>query len=166
MASQEQVKEYLAHWFQLGKPIVLANGKAECLPYPIFHGYRYSQAFEECWQQIMSNDGEGCYLKGTHETIAMMLTAAWDVHPCARCRMPIVVPTLGLNDNPCPCNDLKTWPNTDMPMPRSQVSDAEHLDQLRQRLNQVKGRESIEGRGTYDLPADAANIFSSWRGTS
>lgn len=36
MATKQEVKEYLAYWFQLGKKVVVGNGKATFLPQPVF----------------------------------------------------------------------------------------------------------------------------------
>ncbi|MBE9110886.1 hypothetical protein IQ273_15845 [Nodosilinea sp. LEGE 07298] len=139
MASQDQIRNFLAHWFQLGKPVVLAENRGECLPDPVFQSSRYSQSFEDCWHQIMVTSGQDCYLKGTSQSIAEMLSPAWEVTPCARCEMPVAVPTLGIMSSLCPCNDLPSWPNTDMPMPRTAVDNQQHLTDLRQRLGNVKG---------------------------
>ncbi|MGB3200475.1 MAG: hypothetical protein WBA99_06215 [Nodosilinea sp.] len=135
MASQDQIRNFLAHWFQLGKPVVLAENRGECLPSPIFQDGRYSQSFEDCWHKIMVTSGQDCYLQGTSQSIAEMLSSVWDVTPCARCEMPIAVPTLGVMSALCPCNDLPTWPNTDMPMPRKAVDNEHHLTGLRLRLS-------------------------------
>ncbi|HEY9738150.1 MAG TPA: hypothetical protein V6D06_17785 [Trichocoleus sp.] len=136
MASEKQVREYLAHWFQLGKPIVLNNGQTECLPYPIYFENRYSQAFEECWQQILQTGGQGCYLKGTSQTIDKLLSSAWAVIACARCSMPVPLPDLGYTSDLCPCNDLAGWPNIEAPQPRPAVDSRKHLSALQQRLEQ------------------------------
>ncbi|WP_199305948.1 hypothetical protein [Pseudanabaena sp. FACHB-2040] len=165
MASPEQVREYLAHWFQLGKPVVLENGKAECLPYPIFVGSRYSQAFEECWQQILHKEGSDCYLKGTDQTIATLLSPAWEVVSCARCSLPIPLPDMGYSPYPCPCHDLTIWPNDEIPKPRMGVDTNQHLSVLQSRLAQVQGVDQPATRPSYD-PADAAKIAASWRSTS
>lgn len=165
MASETQVREFLAHWFQLGKPIVLQNGKAECLPYPIFHGNRYSQAFEECWQHIMYLQGEGCYLKGTDQTIAMMLSPAWEMMPCARCNLPVPVREMGVDPHPCPCHDLNTWPNYDVPMPRLAVDSHSHLDALKKSLGEVhepKDQDFVQRR-PYEPAADVTKLLASWR---
>jgi hypothetical protein len=140
MASQDQVRNFLAHWFQLGKPVVLAEDRGECLPDPVFQNGHYSQAFEDCWHRVMVTSGQDCYLKGTSQSIAAMLSPAWDVTPCARCEMPIVIPTAGTMTELCPCNDLATWPSTEIPMPRTAVDNQHHLTALRQRLDKVPGK--------------------------
>lgn len=140
MASQEQVREYLAYWFQLGKPVVLQNGRAQCLPAPIFIGNHYSQAFEDCWRQIIAVDGQGCYLEGTDQTIAALMSPAWDLAACARCSMPVPLPEVGLSSEPCPCNDLPSWPNSEVPQPRSAVNTHRHLGDLKQRLEATSER--------------------------
>ncbi|MGF1517164.1 MAG: hypothetical protein ACFCVB_05080 [Nodosilinea sp.] len=135
MASQAQVREYLAHWFQLGKPVVLAEHRGGCLPSPIFQNGRYSRSFEDCWHQIMVTSGQDCYLQGTTQSIAAMLSPAWDLVACSRCDMPIAMPTAGTMTDLCPCNDLMSWPNTEVPRPRPAVDDQRHLAELQQRLN-------------------------------
>ncbi|WOD39048.1 hypothetical protein [Nodosilinea sp. E11] len=146
MASQTQIRNYLAHWFQLGKPVVLAGNRGECLPEPIFQNGQYSQSFEDCWHQIMVTSGQDCYLKGTSQSIAAMLSPTWEITACARCEMPIAVPTAGTMTELCPCNDLPTWPNADVPMPRTAVNDQRQLTDLRQRLDRAQERSVAPSR--------------------
>lgn len=134
MASQNQVKQYIAYWWQLGKKVVIRNGEQKLLPETIIVGDRYSQEFEACWQQILSPDSGDCYLEGTDETIAQLLTPEWDIILCCRCVMPIPLRTLGMPPNSCPCNDLPSWPNSDLPHPRSPVDTTAHLSSIRHRL--------------------------------
>ena len=143
MASQEQIRNFLAHWFQLGKPVVLAENRGECLPDPIFQNGDYSPAFEACWHQIMVTSGQDCYLKGTTQSIANLLSPAWDTASCARCAMPVAIPTLGLMSHLCPCNDLDTWPNTEVPMPRTAVDNQQQLTALRHRLGEGLEQSAI-----------------------
>ncbi len=133
MASAQEVRQYLAYWFQLGKKVLIRNAQKTLLPQPVIQGDRYSQEFEDCWQQILSPDGE-CYLEGTNETIAELLTPAWDLSPCGRCSMPIPVRSVGMPPLSCPCNDLSTWPNTEVPAPRSPVNTQGQLTEIRNRL--------------------------------
>ncbi|HSM83876.1 MAG TPA: hypothetical protein VLS96_19455 [Nodosilinea sp.] len=176
MASQDQVRNFLAHWFQLGKPVVLAEERGECLPDPIFQQGKYSRSFEDCWHRIMVTSGQDCYLKGTTQSIAAMLSPAWDMTPCARCDMPVAVPSLGQMVYPCPCNDLAGWPNTEMPMPRAAVDNRHHLTALRQRLGQrpeapeARDESSAEASATgaagQPYTAEEVSTLSSWRGMS
>ncbi|NJL44768.1 MAG: hypothetical protein HC922_01520 [Leptolyngbyaceae cyanobacterium SM2_3_12] len=138
MATQEQVRDFLAHWFQLGKPVVLGAKRGECLPAPIFHLGHYSSEFEDCWQQILLTKGQDCYLKGTTQTVADMLTPGWDITTCARCTMPVAIPSVGLMKFPCPCHDLPTWPNYDVPVPRAAVDDGQHLSDIQQRIESTQ----------------------------
>ncbi len=161
MATQEQVRNFLAHWFQLGKPVVLADDRGECLPAPVFYQGSYSQSFENCWHQIMVTSGQDCYLKGTTQSIAMMLSPGWEVTACARCAMPVAIPTLGMMTFPCPCNDLYSWPNYDAPVPRAAVKDEHHLSDIQRRLDQVQRSADLSPRGPYD--ADDTSALSSWR---
>ncbi len=134
MASQQEVKQYLAYWFQLGKKVVFGNGEVRLLPQQVIKGDRYSDEFEECWQKIISPEAGDCYLEGTQETIEQLLTAAWEVNQCARCTMPVPVSNVGMPPELCPCNDLSNWPNTELPQPRSPVNTKDQLTAIRDRL--------------------------------
>jgi hypothetical protein len=134
MASSQQVRQYIAYWFQLGKGVVLENGRRTVLPRPVLAGSTYSDAFEKCWQEILAAGGNG-YLEGTQPLIAELLTPAWDIDPCARCAMPVPIKTLGLTSLECPCIDIPTWPNTDIPQPRAPVETQRRLAQIRDRLS-------------------------------
>lgn len=140
MASAQQVREYLAHWFQLGKPMVLGHAGQEILPTPIFSQGTYSQSFESCWQQVLERCGEGCYIKGTNVTVAMMLTSAWEVSQCSRCPMPVLMPATGISNELCPCHDIPTWPNSELPAPRMPADNTAQLGSLRGRLQAVQNK--------------------------
>lgn len=137
MASTQNVRLYLAYWFQLGKTLVLGNGKETLLPKPVMQGNVYSRQFEECWNRVARLEGKNCYLEGTDSTIDSLLSPGWDIYPCARCDMPIAIVESGLPSNICPCSDLTHWPNLDLPFPRSPVSTKNHLDRLKNRLNKL-----------------------------
>jgi len=134
MASQEEVKQYLAYWFQLGKKVVLGNGAERLLPQPVIRGASYSPEFEQCWQQIISPRSGDCYLEGTQETIAELLTPTWDLTSCGRCEMPVPMRGVGMPNLLCPCNDLPNWPNTELPYPRQPVDTQAQLEEIRSRL--------------------------------
>lgn len=132
MAAPQQVRQYLAYWFQLGKPLKFDQGQV--LPQPVIEGSVYSAAFEACWQQALAAHGQ-CHLDGTDQTIAELLSEAWDLADCARCEMPVPTVVLGVQSHACPCSDLPNWPNTDLPQPRSPVDSHSQLEQIRQRLS-------------------------------
>jgi hypothetical protein len=134
MATKQEVREYLAYWFQLGKKVITGNSQASFLPQPVLEGDRYSQEFEECWQKILSPESGDCYLEGTQETIAELLTPAWDMVPCSRCTMPVVARNVGMPALLCPCNNLPNWPNTELPAPRSPINTQQQLVLIRKRL--------------------------------
>ena len=138
MASQQQVRQYLAYWFQLGKKVLIKSGQVALLPQPVIAGDRYSEEFEAVWQQILSPDSGDCYLEGTNETIAQLLTPAWELNPCGRCSMPVPMRSAGMPPEFCPCNDLSDWPNTSVPLPRSPVDSQTHLRDIRDRLSKLK----------------------------
>lgn len=133
MASQDQVKRYLAYWLQLGKSLVLDRDEVVS-PEPIT-GDRYSPEFESCWQRILATGGRNCYLEGTLQTISDLLSPTWDIADCARCSMPVPMMQLGVQPNVCPCFDLPTWPNTDLPAPRMPVDTNDRLEKIRKRLS-------------------------------
>jgi hypothetical protein len=134
MASEQQVKQYIAHWFQLGRKVLSRNGKEAFLPEPVIQGDRYSYDFERCWQLIISPNSGDCYLEGTDQRIAELLTPAWDIRSCACCAMPIPFRNAGMPPSSCPCHEISTWPNLDVPAPRLPVDSQEHLNQIRDRL--------------------------------
>ncbi|MEM6612361.1 MAG: hypothetical protein AAF652_08935 [Cyanobacteria bacterium P01_C01_bin.72] len=134
MASANEVKTYLAHWFQLGKKLVWRNGAAELLPEKIIQGDHYAPEFEQCWQQIMSVNGQDCYLVGGEATIQELLTPAWTIDQCARCAMPVPLMEAGTQPLDCTCSDLDNWPNNELPAPRSPINSQENLSNISKRL--------------------------------
>ncbi|MEM9003418.1 MAG: hypothetical protein AAGE59_07830 [Cyanobacteria bacterium P01_F01_bin.86] len=138
MASVSQVQAYLAYWFQLGKPIIFHKSQTQCLPSPIFQGNQFSEAFQECWQQV-AQDTSDCHLQGTDQTIADLLAGEWDITECARCEMPVPMPVRLVDSSACPCNDMPTWPNDEIPQPRMGVDNGHHLQGIRDRLLGASG---------------------------
>jgi hypothetical protein len=135
MASSQQVRAYLAYWFQLGKPVVFQRSQSRCLPNPIFYHDNYSAEFEDCWQQLQAVGGQDCYLAGTDQTIAELLSPQWEINNCARCVMPVPMAIGPIADSQtCPCHDLPSWPNTDAPAPRAAVNSGQQLGRIRDRL--------------------------------
>ncbi len=49
MASINQVKHYLACWFQLGKPLYIPRESKTLLPNPVRSNLGYSEDFDNCW---------------------------------------------------------------------------------------------------------------------
>ncbi|BAY22557.1 hypothetical protein NIES2100_23200 [Calothrix sp. NIES-2100] len=133
MATEQDVKKFLAYWFQLGRQVIVGNGRAYLLPQQVLQGDRYSEEFEECWQEIRSQADE-CNLEGTDETIAELLTPAWELLPCSRCDMPVAMRNIGMPALFCPCSTLPNWPNTELPSPRSPISTPAQLQLIRDRL--------------------------------
>lgn len=134
MASQYQVQQYLAYWFQLGKRVVIQHSHEALQPQPVIQGDRYSSDFEACWKRIIDPRTGDCYLEGTDQTIRELLSGAWEILPCGRCSMPVPMAAQGLPALSCPCSDLPGWPNTDIPQPRSPISTEHQLIQIRERL--------------------------------
>lgn len=134
MASQSQIKTYLAYWFQLGKKVLSTQQGQELFPQSVIKGDRYSQEFENCWQQIISSQGQNYYLEGTNQTIKQLLSPSWNIISCSRCNLPIPIVESGIQSIECPCNDLPGWPNFELPSPRTPVNTSARLSKLRDRL--------------------------------
>jgi hypothetical protein len=134
MASPTDVKTYLAHWFQLGKKVVSDSGHISYHSENIIQCEHFSAQFEACWAAIMVAEGKGLYLEGTDQTIAELLLPTWEVVDCARCQMPVPMPQVEIRAHACPCNDLPSWPNSDIPQPRLPVNSRQHLGQMQDRL--------------------------------
>lgn len=143
MASAQEVRQYLAYWFQLGKKIVISNSQ-DLLPRSVIQGDHYSPEFEDCWRQILANNLSNCYLEGTEETIAALLSPVWDITGCARCNMPVPIRNVGMPPLACPCNDLSNWPNTEVPAPRSPVQTQVQLADIRERLLRDRNEKMSE----------------------
>lgn len=136
MASAQEVKKYLAHWFELGKKVKLRNGGEEILPKKVVEGDRYSQEFENCWQRLTAPRSGDCYLEGTNQTIDELLSSDWEINACARCNLPVPLMTSGIQPLDCTCSDLDNWPNTELPAPREPINSSTQLSKIRQRLAQ------------------------------
>jgi len=158
MASVQKVQSYLSYWFQLGKPVLFEHDSSQCLPVPIFQDTEYSPAFQQCWGRIMQHPSE-CFLRGTDESVADLLSEEWEIVGCARCPMPMPMPVRGIKVAPCPCADLPSWPNSEMPHPRDGVCTHEQLGNLQQRLNARFQHDSDRLQSAYhhspDLPKAA-----------
>ncbi len=163
MASEQQVKRYLAYWFQLGKQVVIHNGQTIIRPQRVIAGERYSEEFEQLWQYLLSPESGDSYLEATPQTIAELLTSKWDIEPCARCDMPVPMFNVGIPPDCCTCNDLPTWPNLELPQPRDPVSTQEHLSLICDRLEQTETRpsptqdSSISDNGKLKTPSKPTN---------
>jgi hypothetical protein len=136
MASENEVKRYLAYWFQLGKRVLLRNGEA-IIPHSIIKGDRYSEEFEQCWQKMIAPETGDCYLEGTTQTIQELLTPRWAINSCSRCEMPVPMLDLGVQSGLCPCNDMSDWPNNDLPKPREPVETKERLNFIVNKLRKI-----------------------------
>jgi hypothetical protein len=134
MASMTQVKQYLAYWFQLGKKLILSKSNRTILPSQVYQGDRYSAEFESCWTEIITHPEENAYLEGTYQTISELLSSKWDILPCARCNMPVPMINLGFVSPNCPCSDMDSWPNQELPSPRAPINTHQYLDKLTRRL--------------------------------
>ena len=139
MASFPEVKQYLAHWFQLGRKVYAHNGDLPLLPTKVFQDLNYSAEFDRCWELITTEQAGDCYLEDTTQTIAELLTAKWDVVECSRCSMPVPLPVASaIPMEGCPCVNVSHWPNNEVPAPISRTVIGSKLSNIQQRLDDLR----------------------------
>lgn len=142
MAAPDCVKRYLAHWFQLGKRVLSVDGRRRWRPAATLNGDRYAPEFERCWQEIIDDRCGACYLEGTEQTLAELLSPAWEISSCARCQIPIPLRLSGPQPPACPCTDSPNWPNLDLPAPHAPLSSRDRLKSIHDRLADRRDREA------------------------
>ena len=143
MALTNQIRTYLACWFQLNQGVILSNGDRLC-PGSVLSHAGYSPEFEACWKIVMQNEGRDCYLEGTLQSIAELMTEEWDVLPCPRCTMPVPMPNRPVQQFECPCIDLRSWPNTTLPLPRKAIDSGRFLGHICDRVHQSSKKYAQE----------------------
>lgn len=134
MASLDNVKLYLVSWLQLGKKLLRGNGQEVRFTQSVINGDRYSTEFEQCWQEIVEQQGNNFYLEGTELSFDILFSSQWNIDNCARCSMPVPQLELGTQDPGCPCDDLPLWPNLDLPLPRPPINNNSRLRSIKDRL--------------------------------
>ena len=155
MASESQVKEYIAYWLQLGKQVMFAGGRFGKKTQRIIEGEQYSPEFEGLWQQVRSpSRRRGCYLEGTSETIDKLLKSDWEITDCPRCSMMKPQPIVGMSPISCPCEDLSNWPNLELPAPRKPVSDRKQLTAIANRLEQMGQKADLYAFSMAGTPVE------------
>jgi hypothetical protein len=134
MATESQVKDYVAYWLQLGKRVVVRNGQQWLRPGKVLGEDRYSAEFEQCWDQVRSTND--CYIEGTEQAVEQLLTDEWDISDCARCGMLVPIPAAGtpIFQTECPCADMPGMPNSETIPARTPISTAAILSGIRERL--------------------------------
>lgn len=131
-----QVKDYLAHWFQLGKKLINYKSGETFSPQPVYQNGQYSPEFEQCWQYVTLAKNGDFYLEGMPQSIQDLLSSEWELVPCARCELPIPMRHSGNQSLVCPCHDLQSWPNMELPQPRTAINSKHYLGRLSDRLRQ------------------------------
>lgn len=134
MASSQQVKEYLASWLQLGKQVCVGIQQEPVHIDHVVQGDRYSPEFEELWQYIQGRESKNCYLEGLDPSISELLSDSWEITDCARCQMPVSLPSAGIASPLCPCHDIPSWPNDELPRPRPPIDSSHRLQSICDRL--------------------------------
>jgi hypothetical protein len=162
MASQQQVKRYLAYWLQLGKGVAIQSGRSRLRPRSVIVGGQYSEEFEACWQKVCSPETGDCYLEGTEERIQDLLSANWEVISCARCDMPVPTPVMAMPPTNCPCFDLPSWPDPCTIAPRSPIHPQDALARIRDRLQSF----AASPQEAQMLKRDSADASATRLGTS
>ncbi|MEO0947216.1 MAG: hypothetical protein AAFY11_03560 [Cyanobacteria bacterium J06641_5] len=143
MAAPDLVKRYLALWFQLGKRVASIDGCRHWQPATTLHGERYAPEFERCWREMINDYRGACYLEGTSQTLAELLSPAWDIVGCPRCPIPIPMRPSGAQPDACPCDDRPLWPNLDLPAPHAPLSSQDRLARICDRLTSHYGSDEV-----------------------
>lgn len=134
MASDRQVRTYLACWFQLNRGVILHDTGERLCPQPVILRSTYSPDFETCWTRISERKGQDWYLEGTNQTLSELMTDAWEFIPCPRCTLPIPMPNCPVMRIECPCAELHSWPNTQLPLPRQPLNAQHALGHICERV--------------------------------
>ena len=134
MATSAKIKSFLASWLQLGKAIEYHGGENKFQPDRILSIDGYSQEFEDWWSEFKA-DSQHWFLAGSHHPLSELFEAEWDIESCSRCDMPIPLRVAGINDSNCPCADLITWPNLELPQPRAPKNTGQNLRKILSRFN-------------------------------
>ncbi|MEN9203213.1 MAG: hypothetical protein Q6K80_06720 [Thermostichus sp. DG_1_6_bins_120] len=143
MAAPNQVKAYVACWLQLGKAVLWDRpaGLERLRPEPLLGLGSLSQEFQLSWQR-MNLDPWHCYLEGTQESLGQLLSPAWEIQSCGRCGLPVPLPmTPATPVGPCPCSDLKEWPNSTTVPPRVQDEQFLQRAELRAIHQRLKAQD-------------------------
>ena len=103
-------------------------------PKPLFKVIASAATSKPAGRKSPAKGGADYYLKGTDQSIEELLSPAWEMASCARCDMIVPTPEVMFNPFPCPCNDLSSWPNEEIPQPRLPVNSQDRLSQIRNRI--------------------------------
>ncbi len=151
MASESQVKEYLACWLQVGKRILHDSGNREFHDPRIVNKRGYTSEFESWWDEFREN-AHHWHLEGCNNALDVLFTPQWDIVDCALCVMPVPKLVAGVNDPNCTCSDLELWPNLEIPKPHTPNDMQDKLTKLRKKLRILEdGGNSIHKCTNYDL---------------
>ena len=134
MASSEQVKLYLTYWLQIGKKLLRGDGQEVDFTQNVVNYDSYSDEFEQCWQEILAQQGNDFYLEGSELGFDKLFSSQWDIAKCARCSMLIPKLELGVQAPGCPCDDMPSWPNIELPLPHDPVNNISRLNAIKKRL--------------------------------
>ncbi|TAD78192.1 MAG: hypothetical protein EA001_08200 [Oscillatoriales cyanobacterium] len=152
MVSEDRVKQYIALWMQLGKPVVCDRDNQHLGTFSVIRGQSYSPDFEQLWQTICQAPHH-YHLAATPCSIGDLLEGHWDLLPCARCTLLQPVNESVIEAGPCPCQDLASWPDDNLPLPRQPINNQDYLYKIQLRLLRERALLQGQGAGT-DINAD------------
>lgn len=144
MVSEDRVKQYIALWMQLGKPVVCDRDNQQLSTSSVIRGQAYSPEFEQLWQ-IIRQAPHHYHLSATPCSIGDLLAGHWDLLPCARCTLLQPVNESVIAAGPCPCQDLASWPDDNLPLPRQPIDNQDYLYKIQLRL--LRERAIAQGNG-------------------
>ena len=133
MATSTEIKGFLARWLQLGKAVEPVGDGQPFKPHRVLSLHGYSQEFEQWWNEFEANSHQWS-LSGSSQPLSELFRPEWEISSCARCDMPIPLLVAGLNGTDCPCSDLSTWPNLELPQPHTPRETENKLKQIHLKL--------------------------------
>ena len=142
MATESQIKQYLACWLQVGKRVIHDDGEQDFHPPKILNDSGYSQEFEDWWDDVCQNASHW-HLEGCDRALDALFSPHWDIVECPLCVMPVPKLVAGVNDASCTCSDLELWPNLDLPKPHTPEDTHYKLKSLRDKLRLLEGEENL-----------------------
>ncbi|MEM9483911.1 MAG: hypothetical protein AAGA83_09500, partial [Cyanobacteria bacterium P01_F01_bin.116] len=75
---------------------------------------------------------------------------------CSRCSIPIAMQAVMPVAQMCPCGDIDSWPNDELPAPHMPINNNTHFQRLKTRLND-HNRDDRQVDIDYDVDHDTDN---------
>lgn len=149
MATEEEVKSYLAYWFQVGKNVEIGTNREKKNVNKIFSlsSNEYSQEFNSLWEKIVE-EADTSFLEDTSFSIKKLLSSEIEIVACSVCNA-IVASGIFFTNNSCICSNIPLWPNLDIPQPKKLLDSNCALLKIVQKLMEEKSENMDSRHKTY-----------------